>query len=120
MAIRLKDIARELNVSIMTVSKVLRGNTDISDATRQRVLSRMKELDYQPNMIARSLATGQSSIVGLIVPDLLNPFFAELAKSLGSALRQQSYGLILSSSEENPEVEQGEIRMMLARGWMHC
>jgi LacI family transcriptional regulator len=74
MAIRLKDIARELNVSVVTVSKVLRGNTDISDATRQRVLSRMKELDYQPNMIARSLVTGKSSIVGLIVPDLLNPF----------------------------------------------
>jgi LacI family transcriptional regulator len=72
MAIRLKDIARELNVSVVTVSKVLRGNTDISDATRQRVLSRMKELDYQPNMIARSLVTGKSSIVGLIVPDLLN------------------------------------------------
>jgi LacI family transcriptional regulator len=116
MAIRLKDIARELNVSVITVSKALRGNTDISEATRQRVLARMKELDYQPNMIARSLATGHSSIAGLIVPDLLNPFFAELAKSLGGALRQQSYGLILSSSEEDPEVEQGEIRMMLARG----
>jgi len=116
MAIRLKDIARDLNVSVITVSKALRGNTDISEATRQRVLARMKELDYQPNMIARSLATGQSSIVGLIVPDLLNPFFSELAKSLGGALRKQGYGLILASSEENAEIEQGEIRMMLARG----
>ena len=48
----------------------------------------MKELDYQPNMTARSLATGQSFIVGLIVPDLLNPFFTEFAKFLGEALRQ--------------------------------
>jgi LacI family transcriptional regulator len=116
MAIRLKDIARELNVSVITVSKALRGNTDISDATRQRVLTRMKELDYQPNMTARGLATGHSYIVGLIVPDLLNPFFAELAKSLGGALRSQSYGLILASSEDDPEVEKAEIRMMLARG----
>jgi LacI family transcriptional regulator len=54
--------------------------------------------------------------VGLIVPDLLNPFFAELARSLGGALRQRAYGLILASSEENPEIEQAEIRMMLARG----
>jgi LacI family transcriptional regulator len=116
MAIRLKDIARDLNVSVITVSKALRGNTDISDATRQRVLARMKELDYQPNLTARGLATGRSYIVGLIVPDLLNPFFTELAKSLGSALRDQSYGLILASSEDDPEVEKSEIRMMLARG----
>jgi LacI family transcriptional regulator len=116
MAIRLKDIARDLNVSVITVSKAMRGNTDISEAMRERVLARMKELDYQPNMMARGLVTGQSFIIGLIVPDLLNPFFTELAKSLGSALRKQSYGLILTSSEDNPEVEQSEIRMMLARG----
>jgi LacI family transcriptional regulator len=116
LAIRLKDIARELNVSAITVSKALRGNTDISEATRQRVLTCMKELDYQPNMIARSLVTGHSSIVGLIVPDLLNPFFAELAKSLGGGLRKQAYGLIVASSEEDPDIEQTEIRMMLARG----
>jgi LacI family transcriptional regulator len=116
MAVRLKDIARDLNVSVITVSKALRGNTDISEATRERILARMKELDYQPNMTARSLATGHSFIIGLIVPDLLNPFFAELARSLGTALRKYSYGLILASSEDNPEIEQSEIRMMLARG----
>jgi len=116
MAICLKDIARDLNVSVITVSKALRGNTDISEATRQRVLARMKELDYQPNMTARGLATGHSYIAGLIVPDLLNPFFTELAKSLGGALRNQSYGLILASSENDPEVEKSEIRMMFARG----
>jgi LacI family transcriptional regulator len=116
MAVRLKDIARDLNVSVITVSKALRGNTDISEATRQRILARMKELDYQPNLTARSLATGQSFIVGLIVPDIVNPFFAELAKSLGGELRKHSYGLILASSEDKPEIEQSEIRMMLARG----
>jgi LacI family transcriptional regulator len=63
MAVRLKDIARELNVSVITVSKALRGNTDISEATRKRILARMKELDYQPNMAARSLATGHSFIL---------------------------------------------------------
>jgi len=116
MAIRLKDIARELNVSVITVSKALRGKPDISEATRERILKRMKELDYQPNMTARTLTTGRSFILGLIVPDLLNPFFTELANSLGVALRQRSYGLILASSEDNPEIEQSEIRMMLARG----
>ena len=57
MAVRLKDIARDLGVSVVTVSKVLRGNADISEATRRRVLKRMKELkNYQPNMMARGLA----------------------------------------------------------------
>jgi LacI family transcriptional regulator len=116
MAIRLKDIARDLNVSVITVSKALRGKTDISAATRERILKRMKELDYQPNMTARSLTTGHSFILGLIVPDLLNPFFTELANSLSGALRKRSYGLILASSEDRPEIEQSEIRMMLARG----
>ena len=59
MAVRLKDIARDLGVSVVTVSKVLRGNADIGDETRRRVLKRMKELNYQPNMMARGLASGE-------------------------------------------------------------
>jgi LacI family transcriptional regulator len=116
MAVRLKDIARDLGVSLITVSKALRGATDISDETRQRVLKRMAELNYQPNMLARGLASGKSYIVGLVVPDLLHPFFAEFAKSLNGVLRAHDYGLVLSSSEEDPQIEQREIRTMLARG----
>ena len=115
MTVRLKDIARDLGVSVITASKALRGSKDISEETRKRVLARMRELNYQPNMTARALATGHSSIIGLIVPDLVHPFFAELAKALGGALRKNNYGLILASSEEDPDIEQEEIRMMLAR-----
>jgi LacI family transcriptional regulator len=115
-AVRLKDIARDLNVSLMTVSKALRGARDISEKTRQRVLERMAELNYRPNMLARGLASGKSNIVGLVVPDLLHPFFAEFAKSLSGVLRRRDYGLILASSEEDPEIEQQEIRTVLARG----
>jgi LacI family transcriptional regulator len=116
MAVRLKDIARDLGVSVVTVSKVLRGNTDISEATRKRVLKRMKELNYQPNMMARGLASGRTFTVGLVVPDLVHPFFAEFAKSLGGVLRTSSRALILTSSEEDPEVERQEIRTLLSRG----
>ncbi len=116
MAIRQKDIARELGVSVITVSKALRGHADISEKTRQRILACVKEMGYEPNLTARSLTTGHSEIVGLIVPDLLNPFFTELANSLGKVLREHSYGLILSSSQDNPQIEEKEIRMMLARG----
>ncbi len=116
MAVRLKDIARELGISVVTASKALRPNSDIGAETRARVLERMHQLNYRPNMTARALATGQTHIVGLVVPDLVHPFFAEVAKSLGYTLRLHGYGLILASSSEEPEVEQSELRMMLARG----
>jgi len=116
MAVRLKDIARDLGVSVVTVSKVLRGNADIGDATRKRVLKRMKELNYQPNMMARGLASGRTYTVGLVVPDLVHPFFGEFAKSLGGVLRTNNRGLLLASSEEDPEIERQEIRTLLNRG----
>lgn len=111
----MKDIARDLGVSVVTVSKVLRNHADISTETRERVLKRMKELNYRPNLAARALVTGRSFIIGLVVPDLLHPFFAEVAKGLSRSLRKKGYGLIISSSEEDPELEQQEIDQMLAR-----
>jgi LacI family transcriptional regulator len=115
LAIRLKDIARDLGISTVTVSKVLRGNTDISEKTRARVLKRMRELNYKPNMLARGLASGRTYTVGLVVPDLVHPFFAEFAKSLAGTLRGAQMALLLASSEENPELEQQEIRTLLGR-----
>lgn len=116
MAVRLKDIARDLGVSVVTVSKVLRGNSDIGEETRKRVLKRMKELNYQPNMLARGLASGKTYTVGLVVPDLVHPFFAEFAKSLSAVLRKSNRAVILASSEEDPEIERQEIRTLLRRG----
>src|SRR5580698_10052864 len=115
-AIRLKDIAQELGVSTVTVSKVLRGGMDIGERTRARVLKRMAELNYQPNMQARGLASGRSFAVGLVVPDLVHPFFGEFAKSLGGALRESGLALVLASSEEDPKIERQEIRTLLNRG----
>ena len=115
MAIRLKDIARDLGISTVTVSKVLRGNQDISEKTRALVLKRMQELNYKPNMLARGLASGRTFTVGLVVPDLVHPFFAEFAKSLAGTLRGSQMALLLASSEENPELELQEIRTLLGR-----
>ena len=116
MAVRLKDIARDLGVSTVTVSKVLRGQTDVGLKTRERVLKRMSELNYQPNMLARALASGRSHAVGLVVPDLIHPFFAEFARSLAGALRSEDLVLVLASSEEDPDIEEQEIKTLLARG----
>jgi LacI family transcriptional regulator len=111
----MKDIARDLGVSVITISKVLRNHPDVGDETRERVLARVKELDYRPNLAARSLVTGRTYLVGLVVPDLLHPFFAEIAKSLSEALRESGYYLIVSSSDEDPDLEEQEINQLLAR-----
>ena len=115
MAVRLKDIARDLGVSVVTVSKVLRNHEDISTETRDRVLKRIKELNYQPNLAARALVTGRSHLMGLVVPDLVHPFFAQVAKGVSSVLRTRGYGLVIASSEEDPDLERQEIGQMLAR-----
>ena len=111
----MKDVARDLGVSVMTVSKVLRDHPDVGDETRERVLARVKELEYRPNFAARSLVTGRTYLVGLVVPDLLHPFFAEIAKSVTDVLRKNGYYLIISSSEEEPDLEEQEINQLLAR-----
>jgi LacI family transcriptional regulator len=115
MAARMKDIAEALNVSIVTVSKALNGASSISEATRQRVLECAQKLDYRTNLAAKGLVTGQSKMVGLIVPDLFHGFFAEVAAGMSDALASHGYGLILSSSRESAELERKEIRQMLAR-----
>jgi len=115
MTIRMKDIARDLGLSQATVSKVLRDHPDIGEATRQRVLERVKELDYQPNSLARSLVTGRSYLIGLVAPSLLHPFFAEVALALSGAIRDKGYFLIVSSSEEDPELEREEVSRLLGR-----
>src|ERR1039457_940283 len=91
MATRLKDIANDLGLSIATISKVLRDHPDIPAETRRRVLKRMRELNYQPNFAARSLVTGRTWTLGLVVPDLLHPFFAEIAKAISVETRKRGY-----------------------------
>lgn len=115
MAVRMKDIAQDLGVSVITVSKALRNHTDISAATRTRVLKRVAELNYQPNYAAQALVTGRTHTMGLIVPDLVHSFHSEVAKGLAGILRKNGYSLLISSSEENPEVEKQAIDQLIAR-----
>jgi LacI family transcriptional regulator len=112
---RLKDIAKDLNVSVVTVSKVLRDHPDIGPQTRERVLQRMKELNYRPNLAARTLLTGRTNAIGLIVPDLVHPFFGEVAKALSGVLRGKGYSLVVSSSDDDPQLEVQEIDNLLNR-----
>jgi len=111
----MKDIAKDLGISVVSVSKALRDHPDISAKTRDRVLKHVKERGYQPNILARSLVTVRSYLVGLIVPDLIHPFIAEIAKALSNVIRPRGYSLIISSSEEDPALELQEIRQLQAR-----
>ena len=111
----MKDIAMDMGLSTVTISKVLRGHSDISEETRSRVLKRMEELNYQPNLAARALITGRTWTIGLVVPDLLHPFFAQIAKAVSNGIRGLGYSLIITSSEEDPELERQEIEQLLAR-----
>lgn len=115
MPVTMKDIARDLGVSVITVSKALRNHEDISEPTRQRVLRRVKELNYQPNRAARSLVTGRSFTIGLVVPDLQHPFFGEIARAISRSIRARDYGLIIAASEDDPAIEAREIEGLIAR-----
>ena len=115
MDVTMKDIAEELGISIGTVSKVLRDHPDISPETRERVRKRMKELNYRPNLTARALVTGRTHSIGFIVPDLVHPFFGEVGRGLSRVLRTKGYNLIISSSEEDQELERRGIEQLLAR-----
>jgi LacI family transcriptional regulator len=115
MAVTLLDIARDLNVSVVTVSKVLRNLGKISVSTRRRVLRRAKELNYQTNWIARSLVTRRTYTIGLLLPDFTHPFFAEIAKAVAETVRPHGYHVIVSYFEEDADLERTEAESLLAR-----
>jgi LacI family transcriptional regulator len=104
-----------LNVSVVTVSKVLRNQGKINVATRRRVLRRAKELNYQTNWIARSLVTRRTFTIGLLLPDFTHPFFAEIAKAVAETVRPHGYHVIISYFEEDPELERNEAGSLMAR-----
>jgi len=111
----MKDIAEDLGVSLMTVSNVLRNRGRIGAELRERILKRARELNYTPDLTARGLATGHTRLIGMVVPDLMHPFFAAIAKTLSMKLRSEGYGLVISSADEDLQLEREEVAALLAR-----
>jgi LacI family transcriptional regulator len=99
----------------MTVSKALRNQYDISEATRKRVLKRARQLGYQPNLVARGLVTRRTHMIGLVIPDLMHSFFAEVIKGVARRMESRGYHIVILNSEENAEAEVGQIEALLAR-----
>ena len=116
MTVRMKDIAEDLGLSVITVSKALRGRPDISAQTRARVLRRAEELNYRPNLSARALVTGRTNMMGLVIPDLTHAFFTELARAVSGVLRSSGFTLLICSSELQPDLERRVIDQFIALG----
>lgn len=103
--ITLADVAREAGVSSMTVSRVVNDKGDVSPATRQKVLGVIERLGYRPSGIARGLATRRTGTLGLVVPDVANPFFSDLARGVEHVAYGEGYNVFLCNTQEDPERE---------------
>ncbi len=114
--VTLKDIAEATNLSIATVSLVINGKGDnIPLCTKQRIFDAVREMNYRPDYTARSLATGKSHTIGVIVPDISNAFFAEMVHHLQLELNKYSYDIILCSSEEKMSNDLKYIKLLSGR-----
>jgi LacI family transcriptional regulator len=100
---RIKDVAQDAGVSTATVSHVINGTKYVTDDTRQRVLDAIKRCEYSPNAHARSLASGRSNMLGLLISDIANPFFPEVVKSIETAAYERGYNVILLNTNYDPE-----------------
>jgi LacI family transcriptional regulator len=111
----IRDVAKRAEVSLSTVSAVLNASAPASEATRLKVLAAVAELGYEPNSQARNLKRRRSHAIGLIVPDVLNPFFALVAEGIGDEARRRDYLLVLCSTDFDGEREARYARLLRAR-----
>jgi LacI family transcriptional regulator len=114
----LKTIARDLGLSVGTVSRVLNGKAKeyrISDQTVDLVLKYASESGYTPNLIAKGLRDSKTYTIGLVIPDIANPFFSIMAKNIEKAASIANYSIILVDAEENIEREKHQIKNMISR-----
>ncbi len=108
-------MAREANVSMATVSRVVNGNPNVKPTTRKKVLATIERLGYRPNAVARGLASKKTTTVGAIIPDISSIFFAELARGIEDIATMYKYNMILSNSDQNEDKEVQLINTMLEK-----
>lgn len=110
--VTMADVAREAGVSLMTVSRVVNDKGEISQATRQRVLQIIEQLGYRPSAIARGLATQRTGTLGLVVPDIANPFFSDLARGAEDKAYAAGYNIFLCNTKEDPQREMSTLESL--------
>ena len=114
MSVRLKDVASKAGVSVATVSHVVNNTKPVSEKTKARIEAAIKELSYTPNFLAKSLKENRSKVIGLIIPDISNYYFTEIASIIEQRLNDAGYNMILCNSNENLELEIQHIQQLKA------
>ena len=115
MPVTIKDVARESGVNISTVSRALNNGYGVNDQTREHVMAVAARLNYHPNRIARGLVTGRSHSLGLIVSDIRNPFFAEVARGAEDAARTGNCDLVLCNSDLDADKQMQYVQSLLEK-----
>ena len=109
------DVARESAVSVFTVSEVVNKKSHVSKKLRDRVEETIRKLNYRPNLIARSLAKQKTHTIGMIVPDIANPFFPVVVRGAEDAAQKHGYNLLLCNSDDSLEKEERAIELLLSK-----
>jgi len=111
----MSDVAKLAGVGTMTVSRVLNGNVRVSEETAKRVFDAIATLNYRPNEVARALRDQRSHQIGIIVPNLIDPFFAICAHTVSEVAKEHSYSVIIATADEDVDIEYSEASSMLRR-----
>ena len=109
------DVARESGVSVFTVSAVVNNKAHVGKKLRERVEAAIQKLNYRPNLIARSLAKQQTHTIGMIVPDIVNPFFPMVVRGAEDAAREHGYNLLICNSDDVLEKEESTVELLLSK-----
>lgn len=113
--ITIYDVAREAGVSMATVSRVVNGNKNVKENTRQKVLDVIDRLDYRPNAVARGLASKKTTTVGVVLPNISNSYFSILAKGIDDIAAMYKYNIVLASSDEDDDKEVNVVNTLFAK-----
>lgn len=111
--ITIRDLARLASVSIATVSRALAGSPQVKDATRARILALAREHHFEPSAVARSLSSSRSTIIGVLIDDIANPFFVQVVKGIERGLESTGYSLTVASSNWDAGKEEDLVRTMI-------
>ncbi|MDR7434139.1 MAG: LacI family DNA-binding transcriptional regulator [Armatimonadota bacterium] len=115
MPVTIRDVARQAGVSVKTVSRVINGDGPVREATRQRVQAVIEALHYRPNAVARSLVTRRTMALGLLIADVINPFFPEVVRGVEDAAKVAGYTVLLGNTDEDPVQEERYLALMQER-----
>jgi LacI family transcriptional regulator len=109
------DVAREARVSVFTVSAVVNHKSHVGKKLRERVEAAIRKLNYRPNLLARSLAKQKTHTIGMIVPDISNPFFPLVVRGAEDAAQKRGYNLLLCNSDDTQEKEENALELLLSK-----